>query len=59
MNEQAIFTMMAISSLTSGLTVTTAGWERVNLFALPLVAAVAIAIVWFALRERARKAAGA
>jgi hypothetical protein len=47
---------MAISSLTSGLTVTTAGWERVNLLALPLVAAVAIAIAWFALRERARKA---
>jgi MFS family permease len=57
LNEQAIFTMMAISSLTSGLTVTTAGWERVNLLALPLVAAVAIAIVWFALRERARMAA--
>jgi MFS family permease len=56
LNEQAIFTMMAISSLTSGLTVTTAGWERVNLLALPLVAAVAIAIAWFALRERARKA---
>jgi len=58
-NEQAIFIMMAISSLTSGLTVTTAGWERVNLFALPLVATIAIAIVWFALRERARKAAAA
>src|SRR5512134_694792 len=59
LNEQAIFTMMAISSLTSGLTVTTAGWERVNLFALPLVAAVAIAIAWFALRSRARKAGAA
>jgi MFS family permease len=59
MNEQAIFTMMAISSLTSGLTVTTAGWERVNLLALPLVALVAVAIVWFALRERARSAASA
>jgi len=58
-NEQAIFTMMAISSLTSGLTVTTAGWERVNLFALPLVALVAIAIVWYSLGERARKAAAA
>jgi len=58
-NEQAIFIMMAISSLTSGLTVTTAGWERVNLLALPLVATVAIAIVWYALRERARKAAAA
>jgi hypothetical protein len=50
---------MAISSLTSGLTVTTAGWERVNLLALPLVAVVAIAIAWFALRERARKSAAA
>ena len=58
-NEQAIFIMMAISSLTSGMTVTSAGWERVNLFALPLVATVAIAIVWFALRERSRKAVAA
>jgi len=51
-NEQAIFIMMAISSLSSGLTVTTAGWERVNLFALPLVALVATAIVWYALHSR-------
>ena len=28
-NEQAIFIMMALSSFTSGMTVTTAGWERV------------------------------
>ncbi|MGH8723777.1 MAG: MFS transporter [Burkholderiales bacterium] len=56
-NEQAIFIMMAISSLTSGLTVATAGWERVNLLALPLVAAVAVAIVWYALRSRAQRAA--
>lgn len=56
-NDQAIFIMMAISSFTSGMTVTAAGWERVNLFALPMVAVVAAAIVWFALHERARKAA--
>jgi MFS family permease len=56
-NEQAIFTMMAISSFSSGMTVTAAGWERVNLFALPMVALVAAAIAWFALSERARKAA--
>jgi len=55
-NEQAIFIVMAISSFTSGLTVTQAGWERVNLYALPLVALVAIAIGWFAL---ARRQAGA
>jgi len=56
-NEQAIFIMMAISSFSSGMTVTAAGWERVNLFALPLVAAVAIAIVWYAFRQRAERAA--
>jgi MFS family permease len=51
-NEQAIFIMMVVSSLTSGLTVTTAGWERVNFFALPLVAVVAVALVWYALQQR-------
>jgi MFS family permease len=55
-NDQAIFIMMAISSFTSGLTVTSSGWERVNLFALPLVALVALAIGWYALRSRAAKA---
>jgi MFS family permease len=56
-NDQAIFIVMVISSLTSGLTVTTAGWERVNLLALPLVALVLAAIVWFAVRERGSRAA--
>ena len=51
-NEQAIFITMTISSLSSGWTVTTAGWERVNLFALPLVAVVVVAIVWYALLSR-------
>src|SRR5207237_3438310 len=46
-NDQAIFAMMAVSSLASGMTVTTVGWERVNLFALPLVALMAAAIAWF------------
>ena len=58
-NEQAIFTVMVISSFTSGMTVTTAGWERVNLFALPLVAIVGIALLWFALRNRSPKGAPA
>jgi len=51
-NDQAIFIMMLVSSFTSGATVTTAGWERVNLFALPLVAIVIVALVWFALQQR-------
>jgi MFS family permease len=58
-NDQAIFIMMVISSFTSGMTVTAAGWERVNLFALPLVALVAAAITWFAIQQRAAKAAAA
>jgi MFS family permease len=58
-NDQAIFIMMAISSFTSGLTVTSSGWEKVNLFALPLIALVALAIGWYAMRSRADKAAGA
>jgi MFS family permease len=53
-NDQAIFLMMVISSFTSGLTVTAAGWERVNLFALPMVAVVAIAIAWFGVKQRLR-----
>jgi len=56
-NDQAIFIVMVISSFTSGMTVTTAGWERVNLLALPLIGAVAVALSWFALRERAPRAA--
>lgn len=51
-NDQAIFIMMLISSFSSGLTVTTAGWSRVNLFALPLIAVVLAALVWFALHRR-------
>jgi MFS family permease len=58
-NEQAIFIMMAISSFTSGMTVTTAGWQRVNLLALPLIAVVGVALVWYAFRNRAQRAAAA
>jgi MFS family permease len=56
-NDQVIFIMMAISSFTSGLTVTAAGWERVNLFALPMVAVVAIAIVWYGMTHRRQRPA--
>ena len=57
-NELAIFMMMAVSSLTSGLIVTGAGWEKVNLTALPLVAVVMVAIAWLGLRNRRLAAAG-
>ncbi|HEX2567476.1 MAG TPA: MFS transporter [Burkholderiales bacterium] len=51
-NDQTIFIVMAISSFTSGMTVTGAGWERVNLAALPLVAVVALAILGYAIHSR-------
>src|SRR5438105_621849 len=56
-NDQMIFIMMLVSSFSSGVTVTTAGWSRVNLFALPLIAIVALALVWFAFHRRKALAA--
>jgi MFS family permease len=58
-NDQAIFLMMLVSSFTSGATVATAGWQRVNLLALPLIAVVMAALVWYGLHLRARKVAAA
>ena len=43
-NEFAIFAMMAVSSLSSGMIVTHAGWERVNYAAAPLIAVVILAL---------------
>lgn len=51
-NDFLIFATMAISSFSSGLIVTGAGWAAVNLSALPMVAVVIVAIAWLALRER-------
>ena len=56
-NDQTIFIVMAISSFTSGMTVTTAGWERINLVALPLVALVALSIVAYGLHRRLKASA--
>ena len=56
-NDSAIFVMMAISSLTSGLIVTSAGWEKVNYAALPLVALVGAALFWLMLLTRAGRRA--
>ncbi|MBS0337965.1 MAG: MFS transporter [Proteobacteria bacterium] len=50
-NDMCIFVMMVLSSLTSGFLVSRAGWDTVNLLALPVLAAVAIAAVWLAMRK--------
>jgi predicted MFS family arabinose efflux permease len=51
-NESATFIMMVVSSLTSGMIVTTSGWEKVNLAALPLILIVTAAIAWLWLQLR-------
>lgn len=51
-NEFAIFAMMAMSSLSSGLIVTNAGWDKLNYAALPLVTIVILALVWLGLAQR-------
>jgi len=56
-NDFSIFAVMAVSSFTSGVTVTSAGWEKVNLYALPLLAIVALAVAWLALGSRRRSTA--
>ena len=45
-NETAIFAMMAISSFSSGMIVTNAGWEKVNYAAAPLIAVVILALLF-------------
>jgi len=55
--DQCIFIVMAISSFTSGMTVTSVGWTRVNLVALPLIAIIAVALTWFSFYRRSRPAA--
>jgi MFS family permease len=47
-NETAIFAMMAVSSFSSGMIVTNAGWEKVNYAAAPLIAVVILALLFLA-----------
>ena len=51
-NDLLIFATMTISSFFSGLIIIKAGWEAVNLSALPLIGIVIVAIAWLALRYR-------
>ena len=55
-NEFAIFAMMVLSSFSSGMIVTNAGWEKVNLAATPLIAIVIMALVFLYFRKKEAKA---
>jgi MFS family permease len=51
-NDAIMFTTMALSSFSSGALVSSAGWEAMNYAALPLLAVVAGAVVWYARRPK-------
>jgi MFS family permease len=54
-NEFAIFAMMALSSLSSGMIVTHAGWDRVNHAAAPLIAVVILSLGFLSMQMRKSK----
>jgi MFS family permease len=55
-NETAIFAMMTVSSFSSGMIVTNAGWEKVNYAAAPLIAIVIAALVFLAFKKKGARA---
>lgn len=55
-NEFAIFAMMTVSSFSSGMIVTSAGWEKVNYAATPLIAIVIMALIFLFLQKKVTKA---
>jgi MFS family permease len=54
-NEFAIFAMMTLSSLSSGMIVSSAGWEKVNYAATPLVAVVICALIYLYFNMKSSK----
>ena len=59
LNDFIVFATMGISSLASGALVTTSGWETMNRAALPLLALIAIAVLWLMWARRQAPAAAA
>jgi hypothetical protein len=59
-NDFIVFSVMGISSFSSGALVSAAGWETMNAGALPVLVIVAFAVVWLAwLRTHRRPAVAA
>jgi len=59
LNDMIVFATMAISSVSSGAMVSTAGWESMNAAALPIVTLIAGAALWLAWQRRQRAAGAA
>jgi MFS family permease len=58
-NDFIVFATMGLSSFASGAMVSTAGWEAMNRAVLPVLAAIAAAVLWYAWRRRAPRHARA
>ncbi len=59
-NDLIMFSIMGVSSFSSGALVSAAGWEAMNIGALPVLAVVAAAVAWLAwLRSHRRGGAAA
>jgi hypothetical protein len=59
MNDVIVFTVMSISSFSSGALISAAGWDWMNLGALPLLAVVTSAVLWLTvLRHRNARVTG-
>lgn len=56
LNDFLVFVVMAASALTSGVVVTSSGWDMVNQLAIPLVALTLLAVALFGLARRRAKA---
>jgi MFS family permease len=52
MHDFLVFVITATSSFSSGLLINRSGWETLNYAALPFLALIGAAIIWFALRQR-------
>ena len=55
LNDFLVFTVMGVSSFSSGALVSAAGWEQLNAGAVPFILAVAVAALWLTLRRRHAK----
>jgi MFS family permease len=54
LNDSIVFSTMGVSSLASGALVTTSGWDTMNRAALPVLALIALAVLWLLwIRRRA------
>ncbi|HVE51446.1 MAG TPA: MFS transporter [Casimicrobiaceae bacterium] len=56
-NDFIIFSTIGVSSLASGVLVSSAGWERMNLGAIPLLVIALVAVAWLAMQRRSARVA--